>query len=302
MASPAGLTDQPRGASKGSKLTEVTKRTIVMLKEAHPEWGCQRISDELVRGPALSASPAAVARVLHEAGYQLEERVTRPHPDKVRSFERAKPNQLWQTDLFTFVLKRQNRRLHLVGFMDDHSRFIVGFGLGNVIGQERSPRLSGRFIDTNHVLGHSPVRNVVAQQEQFRQDPWCAPGRILMGHAANQFPDLAIDARPSRFAGARLPPPIKFETLAMPADDGFGLHDHQRGAPVRPQPRKSHPKDAIARMQFRAFDRLFTDRQLLPQGQVLDSQVHLGNEHRPEKHQHRFQHAHGRALVHRGNW
>ena len=126
---PAGLTDQPRGASKGSKLTEVTKRTIVMLKEAHPEWGCQRISDELVRGPALSASAAALARVLHEAGYQLEERVTRPHPDKVRSFERAKPNQLWQTDLFTFVLKRQNRRLHLVGFMDDHSRFIVGFGL-----------------------------------------------------------------------------------------------------------------------------------------------------------------------------
>ncbi len=60
-----------------------------MLKQAHPEWGCQRISDELVRGPALAASPAAVARVLHEAGYQLEERVTRPHPDKVRRFERA---------------------------------------------------------------------------------------------------------------------------------------------------------------------------------------------------------------------
>ena len=70
-----------------------------------------------------------MARVLHEAGYQLEERVTRPHPDKVRRFERARPNQLWQTDLFTFVLKRQNRRLHLVGFMDDHSRYIVGYGL-----------------------------------------------------------------------------------------------------------------------------------------------------------------------------
>jgi len=126
---PAGLTDQPRGVAKGSKVNEVTKRTILMLKQAHPEWGCQRISDELVRGPALSASASAVARVLHEAGYQLEERVTRPHPDKVRSFERAKANQLWQTDLFTFVLKRQNRRLHLVGFMDDHSRFIVGYGL-----------------------------------------------------------------------------------------------------------------------------------------------------------------------------
>lgn len=126
---PAGLAERPRGLSSGSKLSEVTKRTIVMLKELHLDWGCQRISDELLRGPALAASAAAVARVLHEAGYQLEERVTRPHPEKVQRFERARPNQLWQTDLFTFVLKRQNRRLYLVGFMDDHSRFLVGYGL-----------------------------------------------------------------------------------------------------------------------------------------------------------------------------
>jgi hypothetical protein len=52
-----------------------------------------------------------------------------PHPDKLRFFERAKPNQLWQTDLFTFALKRQNRRVYLVAFLDDHSRFIVSFGL-----------------------------------------------------------------------------------------------------------------------------------------------------------------------------
>jgi transposase InsO family protein len=83
----------------------------------------------LVRGPALPASPTAVARVLKESGYELEEVSTRPHPDKVRRFERARPNQLWQTDLFTFVLKRQNRRVYLVAFMDDHSRFIVGYGL-----------------------------------------------------------------------------------------------------------------------------------------------------------------------------
>jgi hypothetical protein len=67
--------------------------------------------------------------VLHEAGYQLEEVATRPHPDKVRRFERARPNQLWQTDLFTFILKRHNRRVYLVAFLDDHSRFVVGYGL-----------------------------------------------------------------------------------------------------------------------------------------------------------------------------
>jgi transposase InsO family protein len=126
---PAGLLDQPRGGPSGSRLPELTKRTILMLKAGNPDWGCQRISDLLQRGPALPASPSAVARVLHEAGYEMEEVATRPHPDHPRRFERAKPNQLWQTDLFTFVLKRQNRRVYLVAFMDDHSRFIVGYGL-----------------------------------------------------------------------------------------------------------------------------------------------------------------------------
>jgi transposase InsO family protein len=126
---PAGLMDKPRGGPRGSRAHEVTKRTILMLKQSNPDWGCQRISDMLVRGPGLAASPSAVARVLSEAGYELREEPTRAHPDHVRHFERAKPNQLWQTDLFSFPLKRQNRRVYLVAFLDDHSRFIVGYGL-----------------------------------------------------------------------------------------------------------------------------------------------------------------------------
>jgi transposase InsO family protein len=126
---PAGLMDQQRGAPAGSRVHELTKRTILMLKEANPDWGCQRISDMLLRGPALPASAGAVARVLHEAGYQTEQVATHPHPDKPRQFERATPNQLWQTDLFTFVLKRQNRRVYMVAFMDDNSRFITGYGI-----------------------------------------------------------------------------------------------------------------------------------------------------------------------------
>jgi transposase len=98
---PAGLMDKPRGGPQGSRLPELTKRSILMLKQANPEWGVERITAMLLRGPGLQASPGAVARVLHEAGYELEEAPTKPHPDKVRRFERAAPNQLWQTDLFT---------------------------------------------------------------------------------------------------------------------------------------------------------------------------------------------------------
>jgi transposase-like protein len=36
---PAGLLDQPKGGPRGSRLPELTKRTILMLKQANPSWG-----------------------------------------------------------------------------------------------------------------------------------------------------------------------------------------------------------------------------------------------------------------------
>jgi hypothetical protein len=32
--------DKPRGAVTGSRLSEPTRRSILMLKESHPDWGC----------------------------------------------------------------------------------------------------------------------------------------------------------------------------------------------------------------------------------------------------------------------
>ena len=126
---PAGLMDRVRGAPRGSRMSETTKRAILMMKQMHPDWGVDRISDLLLRTEALQASPAAIATVLTEDGYRVESAPMRRHPDQIRYFERAKPNQLWQTDLFTFMLKRQNQRVYLVAFMDDRSRFIVSYGL-----------------------------------------------------------------------------------------------------------------------------------------------------------------------------
>ena len=126
---PEGLLDDKKGAPPGSRMSEAAKRAILMMKEQNPEYGINRISDMLYRGFAINVSPAAVSSFLKGQGYELESIESRRHPDKIRHFERAKPNQLWQTDLFTFILKRQNRRVHLVAFMDDHSRFIVGWGL-----------------------------------------------------------------------------------------------------------------------------------------------------------------------------
>lgn len=126
---PAGLDDKPMGRPMGSRLSEATKRAILLMKEEHPDWGQDRISMVLLRAQGFQASASAIGRVLEEGGYVAAPDLSKPHGQEPKRFERARPNQLWQTDLFTFVLKRENRRVHLVGFLDDHSRFLVGYGL-----------------------------------------------------------------------------------------------------------------------------------------------------------------------------
>ncbi len=127
---PLGLQDRKRGRPSGSRLSEETRRAILMMmKQQHPEWGQDRIHSMLMHTEGFGASPGAIGRFLEEEGDVVEDVPTKPHEPTVMRFERARPNQLWQTDLFTFVLKRGNRRVHLCAFMDDHSRFVVGFGL-----------------------------------------------------------------------------------------------------------------------------------------------------------------------------
>jgi transposase InsO family protein len=113
-------------------LSEVARRAILMLKDVHPEYGCQRISDILYRMEGMEASAGMVSRALHEAGYEMDEEATRAHrkPESPKRFERARPNELWQTDIFQFTLTRQNRKVYMTAYMDDHSRYIVSYALG----------------------------------------------------------------------------------------------------------------------------------------------------------------------------
>lgn len=135
---PAGLEPGKKGSPKGSRLPEPTRRAILLMKEAHEDWGLDRIHDMLLRSEGFQASAGAISRVLKEAGYVAEYLPTKRHPDKVQRFERAKPNQLWQSDLFTFTLPPTSRRIHVVAFLDDRSRFIVGHGV--------SAASSARFV------------------------------------------------------------------------------------------------------------------------------------------------------------
>jgi hypothetical protein len=61
----------------------------------------------------------------------------------------------------------------------------------------------------------------------------------------------------------------------MPPENGVRLHDHQRRAPVLPDPRQGDPKQSIATFEARAVRGTFHRRQLLPQRQVFQDQFSM---------------------------
>jgi transposase InsO family protein len=119
----AGLKDQPLGPRK-AKLPQPVRDKIVELKKEDPTRGIKRISQLLKRVFFLKASSETVRQTLHKE--ELIESPPKPRRNIVRPrfFERATPNQMWQSDIFTFRLG--GRYAYLIGFMDDYSRFLVG--------------------------------------------------------------------------------------------------------------------------------------------------------------------------------
>ena len=126
----AGLTPRPSGSPAGRpQLPPAVHEAIVAVKREHPAFGVRRVAQWLQRSLFLPASPETVRRTLHQSAVPPPppQQKRRRNRSKPRFFERATPNQLWQSDIFTFQLNGQNA--HAVAFIDDHSRFIVGLGL-----------------------------------------------------------------------------------------------------------------------------------------------------------------------------
>src|SRR5512135_2703099 len=122
----AGLEGKPRPPrTRTPQVAPAVKQQVVALKRRHPDFGIQKISQFLRRMFLLPVSRETVRRELHAHALLPKPKVKHPRrPAAPRFFERATPNQLWQTDIFTFRLGGKNA--YLIGFLDDHSRYVVG--------------------------------------------------------------------------------------------------------------------------------------------------------------------------------
>jgi transposase len=161
-----GLHDQATGPHpREPKIPPAVTSKILELKKENPGFGVKRISQWLRRVFFLQASAETVRAKLHQAGLMSQ----KPAPKKrnltrPRFFERATPNQMWQSDIFTFRLG--GRYAYIIAFLDDYSRFVVGADLF------RSPTAEAVIED---------CRVQTAQRDAHRQWP-------PVHHLARHFP------------------------------------------------------------------------------------------------------------------
>jgi transposase InsO family protein len=124
----AGLRNGVVPAGSRRKLPGAVREKIVEIKKREPLFGVKRISHLLKRAFFLSASPETVRRALGAESLIVPARKKHQHNiSRPRFFERSTPNQMWQSDIFTFRLG--GRYTYLIGFIDDYSRYLVGVEL-----------------------------------------------------------------------------------------------------------------------------------------------------------------------------
>jgi transposase InsO family protein len=124
----AGLRNGVLPSESRRKIPGAVREKIVEIKKREPLFGVKRISHLLKRAFFLSASPETVRRTLGAESLIVPSR-KKHHPNitRPRFFERSTPNQLWQSDIFTFRLG--GRYAYLIGFIDDYSRYVTGLEL-----------------------------------------------------------------------------------------------------------------------------------------------------------------------------
>lgn len=121
------------GRPKGKKsVSAAVSAAVTKAKEDHPYFGARRIQAWCARTLGLGVSQRTADRVLADAGVApIKKRKKAKRIGKYKAFERAKPMDLWQSDITQFVCPRTEKRIYLCVFLDDRSRYIVGWSVSS---------------------------------------------------------------------------------------------------------------------------------------------------------------------------
>jgi len=101
---------------------------VLGVKREYPYFGVLRVWKWLLRTAFLPVSFRQVRHTLAEADLIGKAIKKKRKPRKPRRFERLKPNDLWATDITQFDLAG-GMTVYVIAFIDDHSRYIVSWGI-----------------------------------------------------------------------------------------------------------------------------------------------------------------------------
>ena len=119
-----GLSDaSSRPKKPGHKIAKATEEEILKYWRERPGFGPSQIQFQLKRD-GLKVSKRAIQRVLIENGYEKKHKIG---TGELQRFEAERPNKLWQMDILDFWIGKC--RVFVMLMLDDHSRFITGFGI-----------------------------------------------------------------------------------------------------------------------------------------------------------------------------
>lgn len=130
-----GLLDSPRRSDDrrlGMKVPVAVQNEILDIKKKEPSYGLKKIKNWMFRFRGVRVSTGTIRKTVRSEGLELatqKKKRRRKAPAKIKRFERAKPMQLWQSDITQFNVGPSSMRVYLTVFMDDHSRYIVGWRL-----------------------------------------------------------------------------------------------------------------------------------------------------------------------------
>jgi len=124
---------RPRGAGRGSRLPGPVQEAIEETKTLFPDFGLRKVRDYLARFLHVKVSAGGVAKVVKAMDLPPaappRRRRRKRRSEEPRRFERARPGQMWQSDITSYLLGRHHRRVYLTVFLDDHSRYVVSWNL-----------------------------------------------------------------------------------------------------------------------------------------------------------------------------
>lgn len=117
----AELRNKPRGYAN-RKISKEAEEFIVRLKTEKMFRSCRKLQELLEERYGINAHEKGIYRVLRSHGMS---RGLLPEKKPIKPFVKETPNEMWQTDWMEDE-KTKIGKVHLIAFLDDHSRYLVG--------------------------------------------------------------------------------------------------------------------------------------------------------------------------------